>query len=39
MPIPGDSSRIVLLADLGHSDDNVVDVALLCLFALVSDDT
>jgi hypothetical protein len=32
--IPDDRSRLVLLADLGHTDEDVADVALLCLFAL-----
>ena len=34
MPIPGDRSRLMVLADLGHTDEDVADVALLCLFAL-----
>ena len=34
MPVPGDRSRLLVLADLGHTDEDVADVALLCLFAL-----
>ena len=34
IPIPGDRSRLVLLADLGHTDEEVTEVVLLCLFAL-----
>lgn len=32
--MPGDRSRLVVLADLGHTDEDVAEVALLCLFAL-----
>ncbi|HEV2099892.1 MAG TPA: hypothetical protein VGR45_13325 [Stellaceae bacterium] len=34
IPIPGDRSRLVLLADLGHTDEDVTEVVLLCLFVL-----
>jgi hypothetical protein len=34
LPIPGDVSRIVLLADLGQADGQVGDAQLLALFAL-----
>jgi hypothetical protein len=34
IPIPGDPSRLLVLADLGHTDEDVAEVALLCLFAL-----
>src|SRR5215469_12538701 len=34
IPMPGDRSRLMLLADLGHTDEDVTDVAMLCLFAL-----
>jgi hypothetical protein len=34
LPIPGDDSRIVLLADLGQADGQVGDAQLLALFAL-----
>jgi hypothetical protein len=34
MPLPGDRSRLLVLVDLGHTEEDVAEVALLCLFAL-----